>query len=116
MFVLRKVSMDVMDSPDKLKDLIIDQCGDAVTKRNLEIGYFRRSKKFWLNNRLDMNDFWELILKGESITLWCVETTEHSRKRTQPDASEDEHTERPKKLSKMEERKSEAEKFEKRFE
>ena len=20
-----------------------------------------------------MNDFWELILKGESITLWCVE-------------------------------------------
>ena len=71
--------MDEMDSPDKLKDLIIDQCGDTVTKCNLEIGYFRRSKKFWLNNRLDMNDFWELILKGESITLWCVETTEHSR-------------------------------------
>ena len=20
-----------------------------------------------------MNDFWELILEGESITLWCVE-------------------------------------------
>ena len=113
MFVLRKVCMDKMDSPDKLKDLIIDQCGDAVTKCNLEIGYFRRSKKFWLNNRLDMNDFWELILKGESITLWCVETTEHSRKRTQPDASEDEYRERPKKLSKVEERKSEAEKFEK---
>ena len=103
MFVLRKVSMDEMDSPAKLKDLIIDQCGDAITKQDLEIGYFRRSKKFWLNNRLDINDFWELILKGESITLWCVEATELTRKRSHTDASEDEHIERPKKLSKMEE-------------
>ena len=61
MFMLREGLK--MDSPDKLKDLITDQCGDAVIKRNLEIGYFRRSKKIWLNNRLDMNDFWELILK-----------------------------------------------------
>jgi hypothetical protein len=119
MFVLRGVSTDEVDSPHKLKDLIIDQCGDAITKRTLEIGYFRRSKKFWLNNRLDLNDFWELILtymyKGESVTLWCVETTEQTRKRNQAGASEDEHTERPKKLSKMEERKSEADKFEKIF-
>ena len=113
MFVLRKVSMDEMDSPAKLKDLIIDQCGDAITKQDLEIGYFRRSKKFWLNNRLDINDFWELILKGESITLWCVEATELTRKRSHTDASEDEHIERPKKLSKMEERKNEADKVEK---
>ena len=43
-----------MDSPDiKLKDQIIDQCGDAVTKRNLEIGH----ERFY--------------------SLWCVETTEH---------------------------------------
>ena len=104
MFVLRKVSMDEMDSPAKLKDLIIDQCGDAITKQDLEIGYFRRSKKFWLNNRLDINDFWELILKGESITLWCVEATELTLKRSHTDASEDEHVERPKKLSKMEEK------------
>ena len=30
--------MDEMDSPDKLKDLIIDQCGDAVTKCYPDIG------------------------------------------------------------------------------
>ena len=61
-----------------------------------------------------MNDFREMILKGESIiTLWCVEITEQMRKRSQADASEDEHTDKPKKLSKMEERKSEAEKYEK---
>ena len=36
MFVLRKVCMDEMDSPDKLKDLIINRFGGAVTKCNLE--------------------------------------------------------------------------------
>ena len=37
--------MDEMDSPDKLKNVIIDQCGDAMPKHNLEIVYFRQSKK-----------------------------------------------------------------------
>ena len=80
MFVLGKVSMDEMDSPATLKDLIVDQCGGAITKRDLEIGYFRQSKKFWLNNRLDINDIWELLLKGESITLWCIEVTKLTHK------------------------------------
>ena len=50
MFVLRNVSMDETDNPDTLKKVVIDQCGDAIMKHNLEIGYFRRSKKYWLNN------------------------------------------------------------------
>ena len=51
-----------------------------VAKR-MDIGYF----KFWLNNRLGVNDLWELIHNGENITLWCIEQT---RKRTQLDVSE----------------------------
>ena len=42
--------MDETDNPDTLKKVVIDQCRDAIMKHNLEIGYFRRSNKYWLNN------------------------------------------------------------------
>ena len=46
MFTLRKVSIDETNRPEKLRKVIIDQCGDSITKRNMEIGYFRQSKIF----------------------------------------------------------------------
>lgn len=84
----------------------------------MDIGYFKQSKKFWLNNKLDMNDLWSLRHSGESITLWCIEMIEQTRKHSQADANEaeDDHgardTKKPKKLSKMEEKKLEAERCE----
>lgn len=41
----------------------------------LDIGYFYQGKKVWINNRLDMNDFWDVIEKksGDKLILWCVE-------------------------------------------
>ena len=118
MFTLRSVPMDETDSPEKLKKVIIDQCCDSFVAKRMDIGYFKQSKKFWLNNRLDMNDLWDLIHNGENITLWCIEMIEQTRKRTQLDASEaenyhaDKDTKKAKKLSKMEEKKIEAEKYE----
>lgn len=118
MFTLRNVSVDEIESPEKLKKVIIDQCGESIAKQ-MDIGYFKQSKKIWLNNRLDMSDLLDLVRnKGENITLWCMETIDSSRKRNHSDTNdtEDTHMEKgakkPKKLSKMEERKLEAEKYE----
>ena len=81
MFTLRNVPVDETHSPEKLKKLITDQCGEAVAKQ-MDVGYFNKhSKKMWLNNRLDVNDLWDLVYKGENITLWCTETADNSRKR-----------------------------------
>jgi hypothetical protein len=33
----------------------------------MEIGFFHRSKKLWINSRLDLNDMWDLVGKGEKI-------------------------------------------------
>ena len=70
--------MDETDSPENLKKVIIDQCCDSFVAKRMDIGYFKQSKKFWLNNRLDMNDLWDLIHNGENITLWCIEMIEQT--------------------------------------
>ncbi len=84
----------------------------------MDMGYFNKhSKKMWLNNRLDMSDLWDLVHKGENITLWCAIS---SRKRIQHDVgtndtediSSEKSTKKPKKLSKMEEKKIESDKYE----
>ena len=57
-----------------------------------------------------MGDF---VRRGENIiTLWCIEIADQPRERSQVDSSEDNCTEKPKKLSKMEEKKCEADKCE----
>jgi hypothetical protein len=64
-----------MDSSDKLKTAIFIQCGDEAIPlpQNMEIGFYNQSgRKLWINNRLDMNDMWELVSKGGKLTLWCV--------------------------------------------
>ena len=119
MFTLRNVPVDETDSPEKLKKLITDQCGEAVAKQ-MDVGYFNKhSKKMWLNNRLDVNDLWDLVYKEENITLWCTETADNSRKRIQQDINTNETEDscvekatKKQKLSKIEERKLEAEKYE----
>ena len=76
MYVLRQVSSD-LDSPNKLRNEIIEQYGE-ITKlaHNMEMGYFQASRKVWINSRLDVNDLWSLVAKGEKITVWCVGSDE----------------------------------------
>lgn len=64
----------------------------------MEIGYFMQSKKMWINNRLDLNDVWTLVGKGEKITLWCMGITESAtgmgqRKRLSEDNGSSSHGE-----------------------
>lgn len=59
-----------MDTPAKLNQAIIDQCGKNVAPE--ENGYFNQSTKHWIHNRLDMNDVWGMIESGTKVTpLWC---------------------------------------------
>ena len=36
---------------------------------DMEMGYFHGSSKFWINNRLDVNDLWKLVNDGEKVTF-----------------------------------------------
>ena len=62
-------------------------------------------------NRLDVNDLWSLVSRGEKITLWCTgagvagHQSSRSSKRTHEEVGYDE-SEPPKKVSKSEERKA----------
>lgn len=64
----------------------------------MEIGYFHCSKKYWINNRLDVNDFWELVAKGkrEKVALWCVAIDDSCKGQKRPSSDE----EQPKKIGK----------------
>ena len=116
MFTLRNIEKHEIDSPDKLKNVISHQHGRGLNPKQMEIGYFRLSKKIWINNRLDMNDLWDAIDNREKVTLCCVEAipSDQAQKRSRPDKDKGlESTKKQKKLShNMEERKAEAEKHE----
>ena len=115
MFTLRNIEKHEIDSPDKLKNVIFHQHGRGLNPKQMEIGYFRLSKEIWINNRLDRNDLWDVIDNREKVTLWCVEAipSDQAQKRSRPDEDKGlESTKKQKKLSRMEERKAEAEKHE----
>ena len=71
---LRGLSPDNIDTPTKLKEAISIQC-DGLDPQNMEVGYFIHSKKLWINSRLDVNDVWNSVGRGEKVTLWCLNTT-----------------------------------------
>ena len=102
-----------MDTPAKLKQAIIDQCGKNVAPE--EIGYFNQSTKRWIHNRLDMNDVWDMVESGTKVTLWCndsiaVNKSSHG-KRAHLDAENDSNRKKQK-LSSMDEKKALAEEHE----
>ena len=71
-FKVRGVSTDT-DTPDKLKHALASQYGDLLPQPdNIEVGYFIQCKKMSINNRLDLNDVWAMVAKGEKIILWCM--------------------------------------------
>ena len=124
LFALRNLSRE-MDSPDKLKMAIFTQCGDETVPppRNMELGFYNHSgKKLWINNRLDLNDMWELVSKGEKLTLWCVglgpspqSTRNTKRSSDERDKEITGESEPPKKMSKMEEKRALAEEYEQKL-
>ena len=74
LFTLRNLSREMVSS-EKLKMAIFTQCGDESVPlpRNMEFRFYNQSgKKLWINNRLVVNDMWELVSKGDKLTLWCV--------------------------------------------
>ena len=119
MYMLRSLIREEVDSPCKLRKEIFAQCGESVVPKpeKMEVGYFYQSKKLWLNNRLDMNDVWELIAKGDKVTFWCVGTSEEpeelSKKRACHDRSalESESQKKVKKTSKQDDKKAQADDY-----
>ena len=56
-YTLRGISRDTMDTPTKMRQTIVDQCGEDIVPE--EIGYFVQATKHWIHNRLDMTDVWD---------------------------------------------------------
>ena len=64
--VLRGVTLDSVDSPDQLKHTMTSQYGNLLpNQEQMEIGYFHKTNKVCIKSRLDINDVWGLIRKGE---------------------------------------------------
>ena len=123
LFILRNLSRD-MDSPEKLKMAIFTQCGDETVPppTNMELGFYNQTKKLWINNRLDVNDLWELASKSDKLTLWCVGAGSNSKSSRNTKRSNDERdkdgtaeSEPPKKMTKMEEKRALADDYEKKL-
>ena len=77
---LRGLSPENIDTPTKLKEAISVQCS-GLDPENMEVGYYSHSTKLWINSRLDVNDVWNSIGRGEKPTLWCLDTTHQPLKR-----------------------------------
>lgn len=71
---MRNVSQEATDSPEKLKNILEEQYGDLLPSvDNMEVGYYKQSKKMWIKNRPDINDVWKLVHNGDSVTLWSTQ-------------------------------------------
>ena len=115
-YTLRGVRSDEVNSPEKLKEIILNQCGTDIVPpvEKMEIGYYSHSKKIWINNRLDLNDAWKI----ERVTFWCHGASEASRKRDSKSGSEDEQDapgKSSRKMSRMEEKRATVEEYERQL-
>ena len=61
-YTIRNISRDLLDTPAKLKEVIVSQCGENIVPE--EVGYFNQATKHWIHNRLDRNDVWDMIESG----------------------------------------------------
>ena len=119
-YTLRNILQEDLDSPSKIKDVIVSQCGEEAVPlpADMVIGYFHGSNKFWINNRLDVNDVWKLVNEGEKVTFWCTgvdQSCAKPKKRALNEGSQARHiSESAKKLkmSKQEEQRAMTEEYE----
>ena len=115
---LRNILQEDLNCPSKIKDAIVSQCGNEVVppSPDMEIGYFHGSSKFWINNRLDVDDAWKLVDKSEKVTFWCTGIGRvRAKKHALDEESQESHisgsTKKPK-MSKQEERRAMTEEYE----
>ena len=115
-YTLRTVSRETLDTPAKLREAIVSQCGEKIVPD--EVGYFDQTTKHWIHNRLDMNDVWDMIESGTKVTLWCndcacttVKKSSHPGKHARLDAENDSNGKKPK-LSSADAKKALAEEHE----
>ena len=125
LYTVRSVSPEMFDSPDKVKAVIQDQYGDLLPPtEKMDVGYFSQGKKLWIKNRLDVNDVWKSVERGERVTLWTMGLVDapveehHGAKRKHDD---DTTTEKPSKkksrnMVAADERKALADDFEQKLE
>ncbi len=91
---LRGLSPDNIDSPTKLKEAISAQC-EGLDPLYMDVGYFVQAKKLWINSRLDINDVWNSVGRGERLTLWCVSIIPRRSNKRKHDDDRDSDTEGP---------------------
>lgn len=74
MFTLRNINFSPTTSPQMLKQALFDELGSEVLCRKLDfaLGYFRKSTKLWLNNEEDVHDAYDVLLKTQKLTFWCM--------------------------------------------
>ena len=69
---LRNISPRIITTPEALKEEVSVQVGEAVSRLlDFPIGYYRDSKKIWIQNQKDLRDAWQLLEQNKSLTLWC---------------------------------------------
>ena len=120
MHVLRGLSPDFIDSPDKLKHVMATQYGDHLPSQyEMEIGYFLKSNKLCIRSRLDVNDVWGNVKRGEKVTLWCVGAASQGRTEPQQKRKSDETSQnsakKVKKGMSAEEKKAAAQEYEQKL-
>ena len=69
---LRNIDPKVLSTPQELKEEISKQVGEAVPRfQEFPIGFYHESRKMWIQNKVDLDDAWQLLEKNKSLTLWC---------------------------------------------
>ena len=63
-----------LETVDNLREELFYVCGESELPRNLkvDVGYFNKNKKLWINCSQDLCDAWSIVRKGGRLTFWCV--------------------------------------------
>ena len=60
----------MITTPEALKEEVSLQLAETVTRLlEFPIGYYKESKKIWIQNQKDLQDAWQLLLCNMGISL-----------------------------------------------
>ena len=80
----------MITTPEALKEEVSLQLGETVSRLlDFPIGYYKESKKIWIQNQKDLQDAWQLLMQNKSLTLWC-HGADGKRKRAGQESESDE--------------------------
>ena len=71
--MLRNVDKESVSSPLNLRKEIWNQFGSEVVSSDLNfaVGYMKGNSKLSIISAADVDDAWDSVKKGESVSLWC---------------------------------------------